>query len=264
MANIPPVIQLWAKEYSKPHSSNKPYELTEQFQKLASLFSPGVSFYYIMNMMNLKLDYVSPEIEKITGIPSGEATIQKLVELSLEDEMENLVKKEMVVSDFCLRFLKPHEISSYKLVYTYRMRSLDGKLKHMLHQAMGLSISNEGEVEHILSIHSDVTHLGLPKNNRLSLISLNNMPSYKNVDVESASFDPEKANQEETLSVLLTSREKEILNLLAKGHSAKKISQMLHLSFNTVRTHRKNMLQKAQCSNTTELVSRCLMEGVIG
>lgn len=259
-----PVVNLWATEYSKRLNKTEPYELTEKFQRLASLFSPGVSFYYVMNMHNLQLEYISPEVEKITGIPASEATIQKLVELSLEDEMENLVKKELVVKDFVHRFLSPESRASYKLVYTYRMRSLNGQLKHMLHQAMMLSFSSEGEIQHIISIHSDVTHLGLPKNNRLSLISLDQNPSYYNLNVDSGVFDPANVRKEESLELLLTPREKEILSLLAKGHSARKISKMLHLSFNTVRTHRKNMLQKAACNNTTELVSRCLMEGVIG
>jgi len=61
----------------------------------------------------------------------------------------------------------------------------------------------------------------------------------------------------------LTTREIEIANLLAKGMNAEKIADELHVSFHTVRTHRKNMLQKLECSNTTELVVKCLAAGVI-
>ncbi|MCV9388919.1 response regulator transcription factor [Reichenbachiella ulvae] len=56
----------------------------------------------------------------------------------------------------------------------------------------------------------------------------------------------------------LTSREIEIAELLTRGHSSEKIAEILNISFNTVRTHRKNMLQKLGCNNTTELVVKYL------
>lgn len=53
---------------------------------------------------------------------------------------------------------------------------------------------------------------------------------------------------------LLTDREKEIVRLLANGLSTKEIAEKLSISFNTVETHRRNMLKKHNCKNTTELV----------
>ncbi|NMM50812.1 DNA-binding response regulator [Marinigracilibium pacificum] len=61
----------------------------------------------------------------------------------------------------------------------------------------------------------------------------------------------------------LTPREIEIVNLLAKGLNAEEIATELHISFNTIRTHRKNMLHKLECSNTTELVVKCITNGVL-
>lgn len=52
----------------------------------------------------------------------------------------------------------------------------------------------------------------------------------------------------------VTKREIEIIKLLSKGFSSKKIAEELFISFNTVEAHRKNMLKKLDCKNTTELV----------
>lgn len=52
----------------------------------------------------------------------------------------------------------------------------------------------------------------------------------------------------------ISDREKEVAFLLAKGHSSKSISEQLHISFNTVESHRKNLLQKLEAKNTVELV----------
>lgn len=52
----------------------------------------------------------------------------------------------------------------------------------------------------------------------------------------------------------LTRREKEILALLAEGHTSHEIASRLFLSSYTVDTHRKNMLQKFNVHNTQALL----------
>ena len=53
----------------------------------------------------------------------------------------------------------------------------------------------------------------------------------------------------------LTSREKEVLKYLSQGFNSKEISQKLIVSFNTVETHRKNLLRKFGVNNTASLIS---------
>jgi two-component system nitrate/nitrite response regulator NarL len=53
----------------------------------------------------------------------------------------------------------------------------------------------------------------------------------------------------------LTRREKEILQLLAKGFTSHEIADQLFLSTFTVDTHRRNMLQKFNVHNTQALIN---------
>lgn len=53
---------------------------------------------------------------------------------------------------------------------------------------------------------------------------------------------------------LLTDREKEVLQLLAAGHSNKEVAALLHVSLSTVETHRANFMQKLALHNTAEIV----------
>lgn len=53
----------------------------------------------------------------------------------------------------------------------------------------------------------------------------------------------------------LTQREKEILQLLAEGKSTKEISDILFLSYLTVQTHRRNLLNKFEVRNLVELLN---------
>jgi DNA-binding NarL/FixJ family response regulator len=52
----------------------------------------------------------------------------------------------------------------------------------------------------------------------------------------------------------LTRREKEILELIAEGHTNKKIAAKLFLDRTTINTHRKNMLTKFNVTNTAALI----------
>lgn len=56
----------------------------------------------------------------------------------------------------------------------------------------------------------------------------------------------------------LTKREKQILQLVAQGKTSNRIAEELFLSPLTVDTHRKNLLQKFQAKNSTELVNQAI------
>jgi DNA-binding NarL/FixJ family response regulator len=53
---------------------------------------------------------------------------------------------------------------------------------------------------------------------------------------------------------LLTDREKEVLHLLASGHSNKEVASQLHVGLSTVETHRANFMQKLALHNTADIV----------
>jgi two-component system response regulator NreC len=54
--------------------------------------------------------------------------------------------------------------------------------------------------------------------------------------------------------IILSNREKEILNLIANGKSSKEISKSLFIAKTTVDTHRKNMIRKLDLNSGNELV----------
>ena len=64
-------------------------------------------------------------------------------------------------------------------------------------------------------------------------------------------------------STVLTTREKEILKLLAQGYSTQKIADVLHLSPHTVQTHRKSIIRKLKIKSPTQFVIYALDMGLI-
>lgn len=60
--------------------------------------------------------------------------------------------------------------------------------------------------------------------------------------------------KEENPDIVLTRREKEVLELIADGMTNIEIAQKLFISVTTVDTHRKNLLAKLKAKNTASLV----------
>lgn len=62
---------------------------------------------------------------------------------------------------------------------------------------------------------------------------------------------------------LLTSREKQILQLLAEGRSNKEAATALHISLYTVETHRKHIVEKLNLHSPAELILYAVRKGII-
>jgi two-component system, NarL family, response regulator NreC len=62
---------------------------------------------------------------------------------------------------------------------------------------------------------------------------------------------------------LLTTREREVLQLLAEGRSNKEVANVLDLSLHTVETHRGNIMQKLNLHSGAEIILYAIRKGVI-
>jgi two-component system response regulator NreC len=62
---------------------------------------------------------------------------------------------------------------------------------------------------------------------------------------------------------LLTSREREVLQLIAEGKSNKEVADMLNLSVYTVETHRSNLMEKLKLKGVPELILYAVRKGII-
>lgn len=62
----------------------------------------------------------------------------------------------------------------------------------------------------------------------------------------------------------ITAREKEILVMIANGHSSREIAQKLELSVLTVRKHRQNLMSKLALHNVAELTAYAIRDGLAG
>jgi DNA-binding NarL/FixJ family response regulator len=64
-------------------------------------------------------------------------------------------------------------------------------------------------------------------------------------------------------SAVLTSRQREVLQLLAEGLNTKRIAASLHVSTKTVETHRAVLMKKLDCHGVADLARYAIREGLI-
>ncbi len=60
----------------------------------------------------------------------------------------------------------------------------------------------------------------------------------------------------------LSEREKEILNLIVEGHHFKEIAGKIFISYETVRTHVKNIYKKLHVTSRSEAVTKAIQQGL--
>ncbi|MEW4925035.1 LuxR C-terminal-related transcriptional regulator [Algibacter sp. 2305UL17-15] len=249
------VTQVWETENKILLPSNKKVFI-DVIEQVASLFSIGSFYYYIIDFNELKMDYVFEGVTDILGIPPETLTVNKLLDIMHPDDLASMPEKETFATSFLFGDITKDQLPDYKVVYLMRLKHINGSYKTILHQAQCLIPSKDGKVEKVLGVHTDVTYLNAPFDNRISFIS-HKHPSfhyratktgYKLIEKESHKF---------------SKRELEIIDLLAKGKQAKEISKILYISILTVNTHKRNIFKKVHCKNTSELMAICLREGVI-
>jgi DNA-binding NarL/FixJ family response regulator len=61
----------------------------------------------------------------------------------------------------------------------------------------------------------------------------------------------------------LTSRQREIVQLLAEGKTSKEVSALLNLSVKTVETHRANIMRRLSCHSVSDLVRYAVRNNIV-
>ena len=256
------ISEYWKKSYSSKIEVSDKFDNPTHFEKMAGLMAPGKSYYYIANFHTLELEFLSKSVEKFTSRKSSEIDMNFLLSLAHPNDIENIQLKEKVIQSFFMEYLHKSELQDYKLVYTYKMKCPKGIERIMLHQATILSQNKKGNFIHVFSIHTDISHLLSASSKYISFINLKEGPSFYNINSEKGIFNPNHLESEK-LKDILTSREIDVIKELAMGNSKQEISERLSISPHTVQTHKKNIMRKSKCKNSTHLVSVCLAEGLI-
>ncbi len=162
-------------------------------------------------------------------------------------------------------------------IYTdeYRLRQADGRWIWIESKTAFIAYTPEGKVHKAMSLVSDITEKKAEKN-LLWNESTSVIKPHQKLPVQhrekaghSNSLRSSQANMNQlvdhscprNIPVNISSREVEVLRLIARGYSSKILAAELNISQHTADSHRKNLLAKFNVKNTAELVNeayKCL------
>lgn len=107
----------------------------------------------------------------------------------------------------------------------------------------GYIVKSDSDRDLVIAVENLANHKPFftPRATELILTSFNNV-------AEARTTTPELARER------LTSREREIVQLLAEGKSSKQVASVLGISVKTAETHRSNIMRKLELHSVSELV----------
>lgn len=227
-------------------------------EMVATIFSPGPFYYYILDSPTLTFENPSPSVMDIMGISIENEFLKVLMDRVHPDDIDFVLKCEAYVADFLMNKVSPDKIPYYKISYCIREMVKDGTYRLFMMQNITVSCTPEGALLKVLGVHTDLSHIMDTNNYKLSLTGLNGEPSYLGIDIlgETETSDPLAENP-------LTHREIDVVRLVIKGYTAKQIAEILHLSEETIKTHKRNALKKTGSKNSNELIGFCIRGGLV-
>lgn len=248
------VVAIWEKVNHVTRDSAFPE--VDIPELIASIFHPGKFFYILINFFDLRMEYVHKTIEELLDIQPEAFDFAKLFQIMHPHDAQEIQLKEEAAALFFYKRIPTEKIPLYKSTYSVRLSDASGAYKNFLVSNMALTVT-DGRIHHVVSVFTDITFLNLLPDSRISFVGIKGEPSFY-----SLSTDPKSILQPQK-EMVLSKRECEIVQLLAQGFGSKEIGKRLHISPNTVDTHRRNLLKKTGAKNTLELAVLCLKQGLL-
>jgi len=197
-------------------------------------------------LARLLMDQV--DIEIVGEATDGRSAIEKALEL----------KPDVVIMDIAMPFMNGIEAAKRirKQLPTIKILILSMySQEHYVHELLEAGISgyllkdsSGGDI--IRAIHAamkDETFLS---------------PSISKMVVENY-LSPRKSVSREERFKVLSNREREVFQLIAEGHSTRKIADMLCVSISTIKSHKNKIMEKLAVENQIQLIHFAIQLGLV-
>lgn len=252
-----PLIKVWNNypEILQNDNSILPSPAIESI--IGEMFASGRFYYYVINFADSTICNLHEHILEIHGLSKYPTHLKEIIDLIHPDDLEFVMEAEKM----CIEKMK--EINGFdyqqelKTSYCFRMRTSKGNYELFHHQALHTYKDENGRLLQAVNIHTNIEHITHQNSYTVLVSGINGREDFH--QMQWLKHDKIQESQ----PVAFTKREVEIINCIAKGYSAGKISDLLNISEETVRTHRKNILRKSSCKNCSELVKMAFEWGYL-
>lgn len=194
---------------------------------------------YVISIANEKMVY-HRNIFQLLGYTEKEFDFDSTFDLIHKKDLpivESIIKSTLIYSQ--VNGLPPESV----LCITFRMRKKNGTYIRVQAMSGVCQIPNSPSFVQNYCILQDISYMGMYLDVQWDWTSpgLNKRAYLKAIQIKPVE--------------ILTKRENQVVELILDGHDGYAISEKLGISYNTVKTHRKNIFQKTQCNSVPELMN---------
>ena len=247
--NIKEVYKDIFASYDKP-------SLEEHINKIKELdvFLPyNATFFCITNTQDLSFEYVSKNIKACLGIDKNEMRkkgMRYLWSLMHPDDIDKWLQALDSLMKFTLSEIDNSDRSLMSYTWNYRLKNGKGDYVNVIQNTTPIEFDASNKP--IIGLaHYTVLGGEIYMDVCASAKRLNENNEYETVYFNTYS--------RKLLTDNISNRERDIIRLLVLNQTSKEIADKLHISPNTVDTHRRNILKKLNISSTGELVGMLKM-----
>ena len=223
---------------------------------MASIFCPGPYYYYVVDFYDMQIYHMSPNIMNVLGLDPETTKFQDIIARIHPEDIAFVTKAEETILKYIYKNLGGQNVLKYKMSYCFRFKTADGTYQLFQHQAIVLSVDEKGSFGKSLNIHTNINHITEVNSHKVTLMEIMGENCFVQLDLKPST--PPAASKS-----VFSKREKQIIQLIADGLKNKEISEKLFISLHTVKNHRKSILDKASVNSSSELISKCITEGLI-
>ena len=202
---------------------------------------------YLINTYTNRFVYINDKTNILAGLSPELFMAENGLEFSISRLHPDHVEASLKLTQIGLNFYADSSLSDYKniaLNQNYLYKNGQDEYVQLLQQGMILEVDDSGRPALSIWLVHKVGHIKKADSAALVITS----PSV--VQLYSYNRQQNIIEAPKTFS----DQERKIISLLAQGDDTKTIAQKLFISAHTVDTHRRNLIKKAECRDTTGVV----------
>lgn len=240
--------ETYTEQYTRDRQQMIPNAVISKY--VSELMSLGPFYCYVLDLFDSSIYNVHENTCNILGMDSHPASVSEIMSHIHPDDLAYVMAAEKACLDKILEIGFEH-LRYLKVSYCFRMKVADGSYHLFRHQSIHLSADEKGRLAMALNIHTDIEHITSINNHIVVVNGIGKRNDFYQIDLSAK-------QSAESISPNFSKREREVLVLIVAGFSSLQIAEQLFVSVETVRVHRRNILKKTNCNNSSSLVRRCL------
>ncbi|MEQ8905650.1 helix-turn-helix transcriptional regulator [Ekhidna sp.] len=230
----------------------------EKLKQLDHLIPHSATFFCVTNTSNQSFEYVSKNFE-----PTMMISIDQMIDGGMkfwwsrmhQEEMSTWLQSLQDLMTFTMENIALEDRRRMTYTWNYRVRAGKDTYKNIIQHTTPMFFDDQGKP--IIGL----AHYSVLEANEILPIQATAKILNANDEYETLFY--QTYGGQKLLVEDITHRERDVLRLLSFGYNNDDISDKLNISAHTVKTHRKNVMTKTGCKNTTQIVAMCIRQGII-